>query len=1051
MNCRHCGFTLDTELAKLTKNACPSCGRDLRLDAVELLSDTSLGFVKEMRPGQVEYARLVQSMLDVAERKTAMLEGGCGVGKAQTLEARVLSPTGWRRMGDLKRKDRIIGADGKVHHIIGVYPQGLRPVFRVTFTDGSSTECCDQHLWKIQNKKDRAQRRSGRVRMLQDLQQEGLKTGREHNHWIPIAKPAEFNPKTRLPLDPYLLGLLLGDGGFTVDGSCSFTKKDAFIIDAIREILPVEDELHTLKQSDNYHIGNRVPFRPKQRGAACSATVRALREMGLSGLGSHEKFIPEAYKWTTVANRHALLQGLLDTDGGVSQGHILEYSTTSPRLAEDVKFLVQSLGGVTSLAQRQTYFTHKGVRKPGRPSYRLFPCLPTALAPFRLPRKADNYIARTTYLPRRAIAKIEFVGNKKTQCIAVDAPDHLYITDEFIVTHNTFGYGVPAALSGKRVIISTGKKSLQDQLAQKDIPHLQKTLGTPVTFVTLKGKSNYLCQRLLKKNKNLFKTPEEEATYAKLVEWIAEDKTGDLDAFPGDRPYIMSKITAVDCNKCHRATTCGFRQARNNAKEAQVVIVNHSLLGFDLRLGVGKLFNEYDILIIDEAHTAADFMRRAFSDELSEAWLPNQFNQLIKGDVFPAALMVGRDKAEALWKKLFKTVPDASLLPPGFFGDVGHEMLEELRRIERVLYADFLQKFAPVSADKEKELLFAGPSFMVLEDARPDDEDDEDAYEEMRNVLEKIGKKADLIGATYNEDDNWINCKEVNPFNHKIKIVRQPVNLGPLLKTPLSAINKIIFTSATMNFAGLKSELAVYPDYELTVPSPFPFNRSLIYIPKHLPRPATDGYHAAMGDEIVSLIRASRGNALVLFSSMRDLQEINTYILCNYNLKHPIFAQSADHRPAEVFQSFMKTDNSVIFGSRSFFEGIDVQGTKLRLVVIAKIPFPPREDPLNQAKERILGKQAFWNQWYFPNMLHDIQQAAGRLIRAQNDRGVLALLDVRIWVGGNKELDPAKVGSPRVPWKGYGQRIIKALPFPNFTPRRELVEQFYTNVLGAAE
>ncbi|MHC4619090.1 MAG: ATP-dependent DNA helicase [Planctomycetota bacterium] len=608
----------------------------------------------------------------------------------------------------------------------------------------------------------------------------------------------------------------------------------------------------------------------------------------------------------------------------------------------------------------------------------------------------------------------------------------------------TFVYGVTAALTRQRTVIATGKKSLQDQLGDKDLAYIQQQLGVPRAFVSLKGKSNYLCARLLRKKRKLFVQQGKEKLWERLTEWVEENPTGDLDTFPGKMEYPATICTASDCSCGKRSKNCGHALQKEAAKQADMVVINHSLLGFDLRLGVGRIFGPYSHLIIDEAHASPDFIRRAFAEEISPKWMRNVYNKLLREQVDYKSQ---RDPQEKAWAGLFADVPETRLLDAGFFGPALQPALDALTVLDEDLTDVIYRQWHPVAESAKKAIKLADLLVQVEDDLYH--ASDENAYDEFMllvKLFEDTAKKRAALSATQSPEDNWINCRE-EMRDGGCKIVRQPVDIAPLVRGPLSQIDKVAFTSATLNFDVMKSEFGIMPDYEVSVPSPFPYGKSLVYLPKHLPRPNEQGWHFSAGKEIVQLVRASKGNALVLFSSMRDLRAIHDAIQVNYDLEYPILAQGDGRRPTEVFQEFMDTEDSVLFGSKSFFEGIDVQGGKLRLVIVAKIPFPPREDPLNKAKERSMGGQAFWNRYYFPSMLNDIQQAFGRLVRTKADRGVVALLDVRIWVGGKKDLDPREVGTAKVPWRGYGHRIIKSLPFPNFTPRFSLVQQYFDSLL----
>lgn len=363
------------------------------------------------------------------KRRTVMgLSAEMGSGKAQPLSARVLTPCGWKRMGEMQVGDAVIGADGKTHTVIGVYPQGEKEIYRVTFSDGSAVECCADHLWRLQSANHRKRRQNGVVLPLRDFMH-NLQSPQRNNRWyVPMAQPVEFPPRD-LPIDPYVLGLLIGDGTLCT-GSVGFTTVDGELLQAIT----CAANSYGLTPVVNKPISYRITSGRRGRRNPLLAQIRAL---GLTGCRSEVKFIPPAYRFAPVTDRIALLQGLLDTDGSVDRKGCIEFSTSSERLARDVRELVESLGGTARVRSRIPHFTHNGERRAGRRNYRLQIALPSHIAPFRLMRKAARYTHRPKYPPSRAVVKVEYVGRAPAQCIRVDAPDQLYITDHYVVTHNS--------------------------------------------------------------------------------------------------------------------------------------------------------------------------------------------------------------------------------------------------------------------------------------------------------------------------------------------------------------------------------------------------------------------------------------------------------------------------------------------------------------------------------------------------------------------------------------------------------------------------------------
>lgn len=362
-----------------------------------------------------------------------------GTGKAQPLCSPVLTPGGFVAMGKINVGDFVIAQDGTPARVTGVFPQGVKDVWRVTFSDGSSARCCDDHLWAVQTANHRKRNQPPQIKALKDIR--GDLGNATSNKWsIPMTQPVCFDEQGPLPLDPYFLGILLGDGGLS-SGTPRITTPDEEILAAVRALLPAG--LHLAKcGSIDYRISSGV----KTKG------TEILASLGLIGAKSDTKRIPAQYLVAGIDDRHALLQGLLDTDGSPN-GASAEFSTTSPKLAEGVKFLAQSLGGTARTVNRQTYYTYNGEKKPGLPSFRITVRLPVAFAPFRLRRKAEKIRTRSKYPVHRSIVKVEPDGREECQCIRIDHPSHLYLTNEFIVTHNTAQSMAAALATGRKLVV----------------------------------------------------------------------------------------------------------------------------------------------------------------------------------------------------------------------------------------------------------------------------------------------------------------------------------------------------------------------------------------------------------------------------------------------------------------------------------------------------------------------------------------------------------------------------------------------------------------------
>ena len=361
-------------------------------------------------------------------------------GRAQPYDSQVLTPDGFRDFGSLKVGDLVVGSDGLPTPVIGIYPQGRKQVYRVTTQDGASTLACGEHLWTVRTPEDKRRNTS---RVLETAEMIGkLRRGRIRRFELPVVGAVEFVAQG-VPMDPYALGLLLGDGCLTTSTTPSFTTADPQLAEELQARLP-EVELH--RKDDVNYVLRRAGGGGRGGVITANPVTEILRKLGLAGTRSSTKFVPRQYLQNSATMRLALLQGLLDTDGGpVSQSGRtcrVQYCTTSPQLRDDVVFLVRSLGGVAYWRTRPMEGRAPGLAN-GRPvpyrhdAYVLDIRLPAGLPPFRLIRKRDAYDAAGGGRPMRFIESIEPVGEQDTMCIQVAAADSLYVTDDFLVTHNT--------------------------------------------------------------------------------------------------------------------------------------------------------------------------------------------------------------------------------------------------------------------------------------------------------------------------------------------------------------------------------------------------------------------------------------------------------------------------------------------------------------------------------------------------------------------------------------------------------------------------------------
>ena len=362
-------------------------------------------------------------------------------GRAQPVDTPVLTPEGFRPIGDLRVGDLVVGSDGRPTPVLGVYPQGLKEVYRVSTQDGASTLACGEHLWQVSTRSDIRRGTGGRVLTTSEMIG-NLGVAHAHRYELPVVAPVQL-PAREVPLDPYALGLLLGDGCITTATTPTFTTMDSELAEALDAAIP---EITLLRKGTS---GDYVLRRTNAtRGGLLIANpvTVTLRELGLAGTRSSTKFVPELYLHNALDVRLAVLQGLLDTDGGqVIQANRtcrVQYTTCSAQLRDDVVYLVRSLGGVACARTRQAEGRAPGFAN-GRPvpyrhdAYVIDIRLPDSIVPFRLRRKAARYELTGGGRPMRFIHSIEPAGQAECVCIAVAAADSLYVTEDFLVTHNT--------------------------------------------------------------------------------------------------------------------------------------------------------------------------------------------------------------------------------------------------------------------------------------------------------------------------------------------------------------------------------------------------------------------------------------------------------------------------------------------------------------------------------------------------------------------------------------------------------------------------------------
>lgn len=357
---------------------------------------------------------------------------GCGLGKAQHVDDKILSPEGWRTIGNASIGDEIIGLDGKTHMVTGVFKQGVRPMYEVKFSDQSIVRCDHDHLWAVYSQNQLYRGLDYSVKKASSILSAGLAYSQgQKKNFIPIISPIDFGISTPLPLDPYTLGVIIGDGSI-VEGTPTITTPDTEIISYLNLPKTCSTRRYPNKNKCQYFsiVGGK-------HDNSTNPVKEILVGLGLFGKKSEFKFVPKEYLFSTKENRLAIIQGLLDTDGYTS-GSCIEFCSSSARLTENMIWLVRSLGGTaTESTDEPAHYVKLGVRHQALNKHRTIIKLPNGVKPFRFSRKADAHRPIQRKHPRKTICSMVDIGCHEAVCISTDAKDSLYITNGFTVTHNT--------------------------------------------------------------------------------------------------------------------------------------------------------------------------------------------------------------------------------------------------------------------------------------------------------------------------------------------------------------------------------------------------------------------------------------------------------------------------------------------------------------------------------------------------------------------------------------------------------------------------------------
>jgi ATP-dependent DNA helicase DinG len=590
-------------------------------------------------------------------------------------------------------------------------------------------------------------------------------------------------------------------------------------------------------------------------------------------------------------------------------------------------------------------------------------------------------------------------------------------------TGKTFAYLMPALLSGKKVIISTGTRHLQDQLFGKDLPVVREALNAPVHSALLKGRSNYLCWHRLQtagsEGRQLSGKQMHELEDVRA--WSGHTASGDIAelGLVSEDSVVWPRVTSTVENclgqECEYFQDCFVVKARRNAMEADIVVINHHLLFADMVLkeeGFGELLPGADAFIIDEAHQLPEVASIFFGTTLSSHQL--------------------RDLARDVRLEHLREAGDMQDLP-----DAADRMEAVIHQLRLALgQADRRAAWSEVAADQglQAVLLDLAGCLQRLKEWL-------ELAAERGKGLESCRQRATvmndrlllLLGHASSDYIHWFET-----FRTSFRLNLTPLDVAPYFKSCVESLQSAwVFTSATLavgeGFEHFSGQLGLDDARKLKLDSPFNYKKNaLLYMPTEMPAPNDRFYVDAVVSCARDILQASRGRAFMLFTSHAALQSAARQL--QDTLPYPLLVQGSSPR-RELLERFRELGNAVLLGTSSFWEGVDVRGAALSCVIIDKLPFGSPGEPVLQARieaMRALGENPFM-QYQLPRAVINLKQGVGRLIRDENDRGVLVLCD------------------PRLRGKAYGKVFIKSLPDMQQTSSTDVVERFFADSIALTD
>nr|WP_183722990.1 MULTISPECIES: ATP-dependent DNA helicase [Paraburkholderia] len=634
---------------------------------------------------------------------------------------------------------------------------------------------------------------------------------------------------------------------------------------------------------------------------------------------------------------------------------------------------------------------------------------------------------------------------------AAGSGDNTLIVEAGTGTGKTYAYLVPAMLWGGKVIVSTGTKHLQDQLFARDIPTVRDALAVPVSIAMLKGRSNYLCHYYLQRTADNGRLPSRQETsyLQEIIRFAKITRSGDkaeLASVP-ETAAVWSMVTSTRDNclgqECPNYKDCFVMQARREAQQADIVVVNHHLFFADIMLrdtGMAELLPSANTIIFDEAHQLPETATLFFGETLSTT----QFLELAR-DCVAEGLSHARDAVE--WVKLAAGLERAAR-------DVRLAFKEDSLRVSITQLPEDHPLFDSLDALQTELGTLANALAGQAERAESLGACLRRARE-LQGVLngwtvqgavaevKATDGKREAQGEETREyaDDEKVRWVEV--FSHTVQLHETPLSVAPIFAKQRAGVPRTwIFTSATLSVKGdfthYAAQMGLSSRRSMTLPSPFDYpQQGLLYVPRNMPQPSSPQFTDAVFDAALPAIEASGGGVFMLCTTLRAVNKIADRLrdtIESRGWNTPLLVQG-DASRTELLERFRAYGNAILVGSQSFWEGVDVRGDALSLVVIDKLPFAPPDDPVLAARLDALTKKGLspFAVHQLPQAVITLKQGAGRLIRAETDRGVLMICDTRL------------VDKP------YGRRIWQSLPPFKRTREIEVVQAFFSGEQEAQE